>query len=185
MIESEAWVPHIGGRFFTTWTTRETPIYWQVVPKWASQMGFTDSSVSKESACNAGDPSSIPGSGGSAGEGIGYPFQYSWAFLGSAGCKDSINCKWEVHAFLVFYSGMWHSTVIRKTINDYIYKKVSEQLGSESSLIIRSAHLCRQGCNEANWIFHQFPKGMNSTFTVGETIQVLIWGRMTPCREAG
>ena len=31
----------------------------------------------KESACNAGDPGSIPGSGRSAGEGIGYPLQYS------------------------------------------------------------------------------------------------------------
>ena len=35
----------------------------------------------KESACNAGDPGSIPGSGRSTGEGIGYPLQYSWAFL--------------------------------------------------------------------------------------------------------
>ena len=43
--------------------------------------GFPDSSVHKESACNAGDPGSIPGSGRSAGEGIGYPFQSSWASL--------------------------------------------------------------------------------------------------------
>ena len=35
----------------------------------------------KESTCNAGDPNSIPGLGGSAGEGIGYPLQYSWASL--------------------------------------------------------------------------------------------------------
>ena len=35
--------------------------------------GFPDSSVDKESACNAGDPGWIPGSGRSAGEGIGYP----------------------------------------------------------------------------------------------------------------
>ena len=32
----------------------------------------------KKSTCNAEDPGSIPGSGRSAGEGIGYPFQYSW-----------------------------------------------------------------------------------------------------------
>ena len=44
-------------------------------------MGFPDSSVGKESACNAGDASSIPGLGISAGEGIGYPLQYSWASL--------------------------------------------------------------------------------------------------------
>ena len=43
--------------------------------------GFPDSSVGKESACNAGDPSSIPGFGRSAGEGIGYPLQYSWVSL--------------------------------------------------------------------------------------------------------
>ena len=39
--------------------------------------GFPDSSVGKESACNAGNPGSIPGSGRSAGEGIAYPLQYS------------------------------------------------------------------------------------------------------------
>ena len=43
--------------------------------------GFSGSSVAKESACNAGDPSSIPESGRSAGEGIGSPLQYSWASL--------------------------------------------------------------------------------------------------------
>ena len=43
--------------------------------------GFTDSSVGKESACNAGDPSSIPGLGRSPGDGIGYPLQYSLASL--------------------------------------------------------------------------------------------------------
>ena len=35
------------------------------------------SSVGKESACNAGDPCLTPGSGGSTGERIGYPLQYS------------------------------------------------------------------------------------------------------------
>ena len=35
------------------------------------------SSVGKESACNAGDPSSIPVSGRYPGEGKGYPLQYS------------------------------------------------------------------------------------------------------------
>ena len=44
-------------------------------------MGFPGSSTCKESACNAGDPCSIPGSGRSPGEGIGYPLQYSWASL--------------------------------------------------------------------------------------------------------
>ena len=43
--------------------------------------GLPGSSAGKESACNAGDPSSIAGSGRSSGEGIGYPLQYSWASL--------------------------------------------------------------------------------------------------------
>ena len=43
--------------------------------------GFPDSPVGKESTCNAGDSSLIPGSGRSAGEGVGYPLQCSWASL--------------------------------------------------------------------------------------------------------
>jgi len=39
------------------------------------------SSVGKESDCNAGDPGSIPGSERPTGEEIGYPFQYTWAYL--------------------------------------------------------------------------------------------------------
>ena len=45
-------------------------------------MGFPESSVGKEYTCNAGNPGSVPGSGRSAGEGIGYPLQYTWASLG-------------------------------------------------------------------------------------------------------
>ena len=45
------------------------------------RLGFPDSSVGKESTCNAGDPSLIPGLGRSAGERIGYPLKYSWASL--------------------------------------------------------------------------------------------------------
>ena len=41
-------------------------------------MGFPDISVGKESTRNAGDPGSL---GRPAGEGIGYPFQYSWVSL--------------------------------------------------------------------------------------------------------
>ena len=46
-----------------------------------SKEGFPDSPVGKESACNAGDPSLIPGLGRSAGERLGYPLQCSWASL--------------------------------------------------------------------------------------------------------
>ena len=40
-------------------------------------MCFPGDSAGKESACNAGDPGSIPGSGSSPGEGKGYPLQCS------------------------------------------------------------------------------------------------------------
>ena len=53
---------------------------------------FSGTSSGKESACNEGDSSSIPGSGRSAGEGIGYPLQYSWASLcGSAGKESAFS----------------------------------------------------------------------------------------------
>ena len=57
-------------------------------------MGFPHSLVGKESACNAGDPSSIPGSGRSAGAGLGYPLQYSWASL-VAHLVKTLPAMWE------------------------------------------------------------------------------------------
>ena len=49
---------------------------------------FPDSSVGKESTCNAGDPL-IPGSGRSPQEEIGYPLKYSWALLVAQLVKES------------------------------------------------------------------------------------------------
>ena len=43
--------------------------------------GFPGSSAGKEATCNAGRPDSIHRLGRSAGEGIGYPLQYSWTSL--------------------------------------------------------------------------------------------------------
>ena len=57
-------------------------------------MGFPVSSAGKESACNAGDLSSIPGSGRFPGEGIGYPIQYSWASLMTQMVKN-LPAMWE------------------------------------------------------------------------------------------
>ena len=54
-----------------------------------------DSSVGKESVCNTGDPGSIPGSGRSAGEGIGCPLQYSWASLVAQLVKN-FPAMWEI-----------------------------------------------------------------------------------------
>ena len=57
-------------RIFFTLVTEYFSLKWQCFP---------DSSVDKESSCNAGDPGSVPGWGRSAGEGIGYPLQFSQA----------------------------------------------------------------------------------------------------------
>ena len=51
-------------------------------------------SAGKESACNVGEPGSIPGSGRSPGEGIGYPLQYSWASLVAQTVKN-LPAMWE------------------------------------------------------------------------------------------
>ena len=53
-------------------------------------LGFPDSSVGKESACNAGDSGQIPGLGRSAGEGVGYPLRYSgWRIPWAVYCTGS------------------------------------------------------------------------------------------------
>ena len=50
--------------------------------------GFPGCSASKEFTFNAGDPSSIPGSGRSTGKGIDCPLQCSWASLVSQLIKN-------------------------------------------------------------------------------------------------
>ena len=57
-------------------------------------LGFSDSSVGKKSACNAGDPGLIPGWGRSHGEGIGYPLLYSQFFLVAQMVKNP-SAMWE------------------------------------------------------------------------------------------
>ena len=62
--------PALASSFFTTSTT------WEAYVSMISWDNFLFLST-----CSAGDPCSIPGSGRSAAEGIGYPLQYSWASL--------------------------------------------------------------------------------------------------------
>ena len=57
-------------------------------------MDFLDSSVGRESTCNAKNTSSVPGLGRSAGEGIGYPLQYSRASLVAQLVKN-LTAMWE------------------------------------------------------------------------------------------
>ena len=86
-------------------------------------LGFPDSSVGKESACNTGDPGSIPGLGRSFGEGIGYPLQCSWTSLvtqlvknmpamwetwvQSLGWEDSLEKRKATHSIILAWRIRW------------------------------------------------------------------------------
>ena len=78
-------------------------------------MSFPDSSVGKESTCNAGDPGSIPGLGRSPREGISYPLQCSWASLAgketgcSAGDLGSEDSPGEGNGYSLQYSDLENS----------------------------------------------------------------------------
>ena len=80
-------------------------------------IGFPDSSVDKESASNAGDPGSVPGSGRSPAEGIRYPLQYCWASLVAQLVKNLSalwetwmqSLGWEGKCYPLQYSGLENS----------------------------------------------------------------------------
>ena len=78
-------------------------------------MGFPGSSACKEYTCNGGDPSSIPGSGRSPGEGISYPLQYFWASL-VAQMINNLPAMWEnwVHPWVrkISWRRVWQPTPI-------------------------------------------------------------------------
>jgi len=59
-----------------------------------SGISFLGSSAGKELTCNAGDLGLIPGLESSPREGIGYPLQYSWAFLVAQTVKN-LPAMWE------------------------------------------------------------------------------------------
>ena len=85
--------------------------------------GFPGSSAGKESVCNEGDPSSIPGLERSPGEGKDYPLQYSWACLvaqmvnslsmmqetqvGSLGPEDLLERGMATHSSILAWSTPW------------------------------------------------------------------------------
>ena len=63
---------------------------------------FPDSSVGKESACNAGDPGSVHGLERSTGEGIiSYPLQYSWASLVAQLIKELFQMDKEIFRYII------------------------------------------------------------------------------------
>ena len=72
-VKEELWLGGQKEDFQRKGLCKQRASIWEVVNQfWASLIA-----VGKESTCNAGDPCSIPGLGRSAGEGIGYPLQFS------------------------------------------------------------------------------------------------------------
>ena len=97
------------------------------------QRGFPNSSVGKESACNAGDLGSIPVLGRSVGEGLGYPLLYSWAFLVAQLVKNPVmqetcfdpelgRSRGEWKSYPLQYSGLENSMdcIVHKVAKSWI-----------------------------------------------------------------
>ena len=105
----------------------------------ALEKGFPDSSVGEESACCAGNPSSISGSGRSPGEEIGYPLQYSWASLvaqmaknppamgetwvQSLGHKDPLEKEMATHTSVL----AWRIPIARRTWQAMVHRVAKSQ----------------------------------------------------------
>ena len=111
-------------------------------------VGFPHSSVGKESACSAGDTAWIPGSGRSAGEGIGYPLQYSWASL-VARLVNNPPAMWETWVQSLGWKdplqkGMaTHSSILAWRISWTIQSMGSQRVGHDSVTFAHSLAFLR------------------------------------------
>ena len=74
-------------------TVADGRIFFSFMPEYY-HLGFSDSSVDKESTCSVGNPGLIPGLRRSPGEGIGYPLQNCWASLVAQLVKN-LPAMWE------------------------------------------------------------------------------------------
>ena len=96
-----------------------------------------DRSVGKESACNAGDLGSIPGSGRSSGEGICYPVQYSWASLVAQLVKN-LPAMWETWVQSLGWEDplekgkATHSSILAWKIPWTVYSRGSQRVRHDS-----------------------------------------------------
>ena len=88
-------------------------------------MGFPGGSAGKESTCNVGNLSSIPGLGGHPGEGTAYPLQYS-------GLENSMDCM--VHEVAKSWTrlGDFHCLSIRNIFWRRKWQPIPEPLPGKS-----------------------------------------------------
>ena len=130
---------------------------------------FPDSSAGTESTCNAGEPSSIPGSGRSPGEGISYPLQYFWASL-VAQMINNLPAMWEnwVHPWVrkISWRRVWQPTPIflhRESpwieepgeLKSMVLQKVGHDWANKHTCIVQLSVLW-------SFLFVQTPNGQRS-----------------------
>ena len=128
-----------------------TPIAW----------GFPDSSIGKESTCNAGDKGSVPGLGRSTGEVIGYPLQCSWASLVTQLVKNPpamqktwvLSLGWEDIQIptLIFWPEEFH-----ELCSPWGHKELdmTEQLSVSLLLPIQSTRTCTPTMSFSSFLIH-------------------------------
>ena len=134
--------------------------------------GFPCSLASKESTSNAGDPGLIPGSGRSPGEGIGYPFQYSWASL--------------VVQLVTNLPAMWETWVQSLSWEDALEKGMATHSSVLAWRIPGTGEPWGLQCRRLQRARHDWaPKhAQHSTFLyVPEVYHVMIWCTHTLCND--
>ena len=99
-----------------------------------------DRSAGKESACNAGNPGSIPGSGRSPGEGIDCPLWYSWASLVAQMVKNPPTMQETWVQSLGWEDPLEEGMAIQSSILAWRIKLTEEPGGLQSKWLQRVGH---------------------------------------------
>ena len=103
-----------------------------------------NSSVDKESACHTGDPSLIPGSGRSPGEGIGYSPQYCWASLVAQLVKNSPAMQETPVRFLGQEDLLGQGKATHSSILVWRIPWTIQSMGSQSQTLLSDFHFQKQ-----------------------------------------
>ena len=114
-------------------------------------LGFPSSSAGEESSCNAGESGSIPGLGWSPGEGIVYPFQYSWTSLVAKTVKN-LPSMWET-----WVQSLGWEDPLEESLDNLLQYSCLENPHQQRSLVSYSPrdHKSKTWLSTAQWDFRQ------------------------------
>ena len=140
-----------------------------------SLLGFLASSAGKESTCSAEDPNSIPGSGRSPGEEIGYPLQYSWASLAAQMVKNQPT-MWEI--WVRFLEG--HGNPLQDSCLENPYGQRSQAGYSPWGHRVRHNWVTKP---KASFFF--FPKNVSLLAALGLSCSWRLWDLQSSLRHTG